>query len=406
MKAVLVIQPGFPAEVPYYVRGLARRGVPVLGVGDQARAALPAVAREGLSDYLQVGSLWNANSVIEALRRWDVPVSLGRVECLWEAAMELAAEIRRAFDLPGLDREQTQRFRDKHVMRTLLEQAGIRNPRHALARTTSEVWTAAQHVGFPLIIKPVAGAGSAHTHRVDDPDELARVLPALGRVPEVVLEEFVVGQEFTFDTICAGGEILFHSILRYTPTMLESRTTEWISPQNMVLRDLDQPAYRAAYALGESVIEALGFGTGFTHMEWFLTPGGEAVFCEIAARPPGGMTGELMNYACDFDVYEAWGEAILRGRLPEPVERRYNVAVVFKRAQGRGRIRHVEGLDEMMRRFGPYIVRHDLLPVGAPRRDWKKTLISDGYIILRHPDLGAATYMSAWVAENVRLYAG
>ena len=261
-------------------------------------------------------------------------------------------------------------------------------------------------MGFPLIVKPVAGAGSADTYRIDDAAQLEAVLPRLARIPQVVLEEFVVGQEFTFDTICAGGEILFHNILRYTPTMLESRTNEWISPQNMVLRDLDRPAYRAAYQLGRSVIQALGFRTGFTHMEWFLTPGGEVVFCEIAARPPGGMTGELMNYACDFDVYEAWGEAILRGRLPHPVHRKYNVAVIFKRAQGRGRIQHVEGLDELYRRFGAHVVRQDLLPIGAHRRDWKKTLISDGYVILRHPDLEAATAMSAWVAEHVRLYAG
>ena len=251
-QAVLVIQPGFPTEVPYYVRGLSRRGVPVLGVGDQPQGSLPDVAREGLDAYLQVGNLWDASAVVEALRHWDVPVKLGRVECLWEAAMELAAEIRHAFQLPGLDREQTQRFRDKHLMRTILERAGIRNPRHALARTKEEVYAAAEYVGFPLIIKPVAGAGSANTYRVDTRDHLAHVLPDLLRVPEVVLEEFVVGQEFTFDTICARGEILFHSILRYTPTMLESRTTEWISPQNMVLRDLDAPPYRAAYELGRS----------------------------------------------------------------------------------------------------------------------------------------------------------
>jgi hypothetical protein len=141
-------------------------------------------------------------------------------------------------------------------------------------------------------------------------------------------------------------------------------------------------------------------------MEWFLTPSGEAVFCEVAARPPGGLTGELINYVCDFDVYEAWGEAVLRGRIPGPVERKYNVAIVFKRAIGQGRIRRIEGLDELYRRFGRWVVRHELLPVGAPRRDWKQTLISDGFVILRHPDLDEASRMSAWVAEHVRLYAG
>ncbi|MEM1177705.1 MAG: ATP-grasp domain-containing protein [Acidobacteriota bacterium] len=406
MKTVLVIQPGFPAEVPFFVRGLKRMGARVLGVGDMPRGSLPPVAREGLDAYLQVGNLWDAPALIHALRSWALPVKLDRVECLWEAAMEISAHVRQAFGLPGLSPAHTRLFRDKNLMRQALEQAGIRNPRYARASTRAEVLEAAQQVGLPLVIKPVAGAGSAKTYRVDSIEELEALLPAFGAVSEVVLEEFVQGDEYTFDTICADGQILFHSILRYQPTMLESRTQEWVSPQNMVLRDLDTPLFQRAYALGASVLRALRFSTGFTHMEWFATPQGEVVFGEIAARPPGGLTGELMNYCCDFDVYDAWGEAVLDGRISQSMERKHNVAIIFKRAQGHGRIQRVEGLEGLYRRFGRHIIRHQLQPPGAPRRDWRKTLLSDGYLILRHPDLAAATAMSADVAENLRLIAG
>ena len=402
---VLVLQPGFPAEIPYYVRGLARRGARVLGVGDQPAAALPEVAKEGLHAYLQVANFWHAPTLIDAIRHWDLPYKLDRVECLWEVAMELAALVRQAFRLPGLSLEDTLLFRDKHRMRRRLEEAGIRNPRYAKATSAEEVMIKARQVGYPLIIKPIAGAGSANTHRVDSEAELLHLLPMFHHTSEVVLEEFIVGQEFTFDTICADGRILFYNILRYKPTMLESRTQEWVSPQNMILRDLDTPAYRAAFALGRDVLRALGYRTGFTHMEWFLKDDGEVVFGEIGARPPGGMTGELMNYSCDFDVYEAWAEAILDGRISQNIERKYNVGMIFKRAHGQGRIRAIEGLDGIYQRFGRHIVRHELLPLGAPRRDWKQTLLSDGFVILRHPDLATASAMSADVAENLRLYA-
>lgn len=406
MPTVLVLQPGFPAEIPYYVRGLARRGARVLGVGDQPASALPEVARDALDAYLQVSNFWHPPTLIDALRRWDLPVKLDRVECLWEVAMELAALVRKAFHLPGLTLDETLLFRDKHRMRRRLEEAGIRNPRYAKAATAEEVMAKARQIGYPLVIKPIAGAGSANTHRVNNEAELLHLLPIYHHVDEVVLEEFVVGQEFTFDTICANGKILYYNILRYEPTMLESRTREWVSPQNMILRDLDTPALRAARRLGADVLEALGFQTGFTHMEWFLKDDGEVVFGEIGARPPGGMTGELMSYSCDFDVYEAWAEAILEGRISQRIERKFNVAIIFKRAQGQGRIRAIEGLDGIYQRFGRHLVRHDLLPIGAPRRDWKQTLLSDGYVILRHPELAAATAMSADVAENLKLYAG
>lgn len=402
---VLVLQPGFPAEVPFYVRGLARRGAVVLGVGDLPEAALPPVAREALSAYLRVDRLFDAPALIDALRRWDLPLKLDRVEALWEVTVDLSAEVREAFRLPGLHATQASWFRDKDAMRRVLERAGIRNPRFARAQGLDELRAAARRVGFPLIVKPLAGAGSANTHRVGSPAELEALLPSLAGVRLFMVEEFVRGDEYTFDALSHRGEILYHSILRYRPTMLESRSQEWISPQNMVLRDLDTPLFRRAYELGRSVLGALEYPGGITHMEWFHTPDDELVFGEIAARPPGGMTGELMNRACDFDVYEAWADTVLRGRIDQRIQRRYNVGMVFKRAMGEGRIVAIEGLDEMRRRLGDALVRTDLLPIGAQRRDWKQTLLSDGFVILRHPDLRVATEMSSWVAENVRLHA-
>ena len=56
---------------------------------------------------------------------------------------------------------------------------------------TTATLAGAEHVGFPLIVKPVAGAGSADTYRVDDRDQLTRALQALARVPEIVT---IVGQ--------------------------------------------------------------------------------------------------------------------------------------------------------------------------------------------------------------------
>ena len=150
----------------------------------------------------------------------------------------------------------------------------------------------------------------------------------------------------------------------------------------------------------------LEFRSGFTHMEWFLTDSGEAVFGEIAARPPGARSVDLMNYACDIDTFTGWAEAVCHGRFSQPVTRRYNAAVIFKRARGSGLIRRIEGLERLIARYRQHVVCVDLLPVGAPRRNWKSTLISDGYLILRHPDLQATMEMADRVGTDLQLYAG
>ena len=47
----------------------------------------------------------------------------------------------------------------------------------------------------------------------------------------------------------------------------------------------------------------------------------------------------------------------------------------------------------------------ELLPVGTPRRDWRATLIADGMVIIRHPELPAALEMAHRFAAELRLYA-
>ena len=47
----------------------------------------------------------------------------------------------------------------------------------------------------------------------------------------------------------------------------------------------------------------------------------------------------------------------------------------------------------------------DLLPVGAHRRDWRATLLSDGMIIVRHPELDALIEMADRFARDLRMYA-
>ena len=327
------------------------------------------------------------------------------VECLWEPYMLLAARLREELGLPGLTVAQTVPFRDKERMKQLLDAAGLRTPWHAQARTVADVWAAAERVGYPLIVKPIDGAGSADTYRVDSAAELNSVLPMIRHVPVVSVEEFVDGEEFTYDTICAGGQVLFENICQYHPRPLETKMHEWVSPVTVALRDLDDPGLAGGRELGLNVIAALGFRDGFTHMEWYRKAGGEVVFGEIGARPPGARTVDVMNYATDADLFTAWAQAVTQGRILEPVTRHYNAASIFKRASGAGRIVDVVGLDQLLAEYRDHVVAVDLLPVGAPRRDWRATLIADGMVIVRHPDLSQTLAMAQRFATDLRLYA-
>jgi hypothetical protein len=300
--------------------------------------------------------------------------------------------------------DQTLPFRDKELMKRTLDAAGVRTPWHVSATTVAEVWDAAERVGFPLIVKPIAGAGSADTYRVDSAGELSDVLPMLRHVPQVSVEEFVDGEELTYDTICADGRILFDHMMWYRPRPLQMRMHEWVSPVSISLRDLTVPDLQGGLRMGAQVLQALGFRTGFTHMEWYRKADGEVVFGEIGARPPGARVVDLMNFATDGDVYVGWADAVVHGRMQE-LERKYNAGTIFKRAHGSGRITHVEGLDRLLAEYGEHVVMVDLLPVGAPRRDWRSTVTGDGMVVVRHPELQRVIEMTERFASDLHLHA-
>lgn len=401
---ILFFSPAFPPEMPRFVRALSEAGVEVVGAAPEPEERLAPELRRHLAGYVRFAAEESESQAVERIRREAGAIE--RVECLWEPGVLLAARLREALGLPGMGVEQATRFRDKEEMKRALDRGGVRTPAHARCASEDDCREAAERIGYPLIVKPISGAGSADTHRVESRGELESILPRLRHVPEVSVEEFIDGEEFTFDTLCSGGEILFHNTCWYRPRVLVGRSIEWTSPQTIGLRDPEPPELIDGVRLGRRVIQVLGFDTGYTHMEWFLSSAGEAVFGEIAARPPGARSVEVTNVAAGIDTYRGFAEIVRGGKLDSTPERRFNSAIIFKRARGEGRIRAIMGLERLVARYRPHIVDIDLLPPGAPRRNWKQTLLSDGWVMVRHPDLQATLEMADRFGTDLTLFAG
>jgi biotin carboxylase len=404
---VVFLSPAYPPEMHQFTRGLAEVGARVHGVGDAPLAALPEAVRRHLTSYLHVPGIMDEDDVIDRVVAWLAGRRPDRVEGLWEVTTTLAARLRERLGVPGMSVDTVHGFRDKVEMKRRVAAAGIRVPRTARVRTADEMRAFGDQVGYPLIVKPVDGAGSASTHRLGSREELEAVLPQLGHLDEASLEEFVTGDELTFETVCIDGRPVYSSVSFYVPNVLDARRNEWISPIIFAKRDPGEPSVAAGVRMGHDVLGALGMGTGFTHMEWFRQADGSAVFGEIACRPPGANMVDLMNYAGDIDLFREWARAVVHGRFEPASHRRpWNAAIVFKRALGEGRIRAVEGLDAFLARHRPHVARVDLLPVGAPRRNWQQTFLSDGNLVVRHPDAAACLEIAKEAAATIRIYAG
>ncbi|MBS1121922.1 MAG: Carbamoylphosphate synthase large subunit protein [Deltaproteobacteria bacterium] len=402
---VVFLAPSYPPEMQQYTRGLAEVGATVYGVGDQPARALPASLRQHLHDYLQVPRLLDDDDVVARVHGWMRGRQVDRVLSNWEVMVLTAARLRERFGVPGMSVDAVRGFRDKQLMKDRVAAAGLRVPRSVRVRTASDAREGAARLGYPLVLKPIAGAGSADTYRVDSGRELEDALGRMHHVEEASLEEFIEGEEFTYDTVCIAGKPVYANVAQYLPKPLIARTQESVSPVIVTVRELAQPALADGIALGNRVLGALGMGDGFTHMEWFRKPSGEVVFGEIGCRPAGAHLVDQMNYTCDIDLFREWARAVCWGTFEASTRRKYNAAIIFKRAVGQGRITRITGLGEFLRAHGEHVVESKLLPIGAPRRNWKHTLVSDGYLLLRHPDWATTCELANLVATQITLYA-
>jgi biotin carboxylase len=402
---VVFLAPVYPPEMIEYTRGLAEVGATVYGVGDTPREALPARVRPYLHDYLRVPRIMDEDDVMDRVTAWLRGKTIDRVLSNWEPLVILAARLRERWGMPGMSVDAVTGFRDKQLMKERVAAAGLRVPKSRRVRTESETRAAAEELGYPLIVKPIAGAGSADTYKAESKTELDEILVKMRGVGEASCEEYIVGEEFTFDTVSIGGKPAYENVAQYLPKPLEMRSLEWVSPVIITVRDMYQAKLRGGVELGRKVLTALGMGDGFTHMEWFLTPKGEAIFGEIGCRPGGAHIVDQMNYTSDIDLFREWARVACWGKFDADSTRKYNAGIVFKRAFGEGKIKRIEGLGDWLRMCGDSVVEEKLLRPGTPRRNWKHTLLSDGHVLVRHPNWDEAHEMSFAAANTIKLYA-
>lgn len=120
--------------MPRFVRGLTEVGAEVIGAGEGPAEALPPGLRRLLSGWVQIPSWSDEPACVQAILQALGGARIDRVESLWEPTVLLAARVRQALGLPGMDHDTVLGFRDKQLMKERAAAAGARVPRSARCR--------------------------------------------------------------------------------------------------------------------------------------------------------------------------------------------------------------------------------------------------------------------------------
>lgn len=291
-------------------------------------------------------------------------------------------------------------------MKEALRAAGVPTAASTAAESAEEIRRFARKIGYPLILKPRAGAGAQGTVKVSSDAELESALYGFGDIDSIAVEEFVEGHEGFYDTITIDGQTAHDWITHYYPNVLEAMRHRWISPQFITTNRIDDsPWYAEVRALGQRVNEVLGIGTSATHMEWFYGPKGLR-FSEIGCRPPGVGCWDLYSAANDVDVYREWAHAIVHGAPERALSRSYSAGIVALRPDRDGHIHGYSGVDEISARHGQWIIDAHLPSPGTPTQGVEAGYMANAYIRMRHPDYDVLRGMLDDTGETVHVFAG
>jgi hypothetical protein len=303
---ILYLSPGFPPNSWLFCIAAHARGASVVAVGDMPEDALPPDARQALERYVfepRMGEYAVLLEIVQALIAQHGPIDF--VESNGEHWLEVEGRLRDDLGIDGLSAQDVRRLRSKLAMAEAFASADVPFPPGIRCTSPAAVRDFAAHHGFPLVFKPDSGSGAMSTFRVATDAELDAALeqPLDGHI----VQPFIDGHIVTFDGLVdRAGQIVFCTSHAYDAGIMEVRTGT-LDGYYYSLRTIPP----ALEELGRRALAAFGLRQRFFHLEFFARPDGSYVALEMNVRPPGGFTTDMMNLACDFDVYGLWAAALL-----------------------------------------------------------------------------------------------
>ncbi|WP_328916124.1 MULTISPECIES: ATP-grasp domain-containing protein [unclassified Streptomyces] len=326
--------------------------------GHQVHAATTAVAYEGYGQALKglltgrvVTDFARPGQALDEIAAYARRRGVGAVLTVNEYLTELAARVCAELRVPGNDPGRARAARDKAAMAEAFAAAGVDAPYTVLVCDDAGLRSALadSQVGFPCVVKPLSGAGSAGVTVVSGADGAATAADAAraavgmyGRVgdPRILIQAYVVGTEYSVESFTQDGNTTHLCVTEKTVTKGAHR----VETGHSLPASLPPVAEQAVYAGVEKAIAAVGIRNGASHTEVIVGPEARCTVIEIGARLGAGQIGFLIQQALGIDPWTALLDTAL-GRPANLTPTRHDYATVrFLTSPRSGRLASVTGL--------------------------------------------------------------
>ena len=404
MTSVVYVTPNFTANAVRFIEALASfYDIRITVISQESVRLLPQWQQSRITTFRQIPDVFNTANLISVLS--ELKRLFGNFNRILGATEQLQvplAEVREALGVEGMDAATAHNFRDKSRMKTLFEASGIPCAKHGTAQNIADALSFGKKSSYPFVMKPLAGAGSQTTFRINNENELRSAFHQIGDNARhgMILEEFMEGDEYSLDTYSLNGKIIRQTINQYYPNPLQVMMHPWIQWRVMLRKETSGKEFDDIRKYGEKALKVLGMKTGMSHMEWFRKKDGSIAISEVAARPPGAQFMTLISRACDTNAIYDWVKLMVYEKL-DPVDIAYTSGAAYLRGPGHGRVTHVTGIEEIRSRFNDIIT-----DIRLPKKGQEKAVIyeGEGFIIVRHKDSGVVEKALEEIVNTVRVH--
>lgn len=378
---VVFISPNFPLYYWNFCDRLKKRGVNVLGIGDAPYEMLTDNCRNSVTEYCKVNSLENYDEVHRAVAFFAHKYGkIDWIESENEYWLETEATLRQDFNVTtGTKIDDMACMKYKSKMKAVYEKAGVKTCRYHLVNDYEEALKFIEEVGYPVVVKPDNGVGAAATYKLKSKEEFDYFYATKPEV-EFIMEEFVPGHVETFDGITnSKKEILICSSHKMMVSIMDSVNEAADSTfHSQMVDNMD------IYEVGKRVVEAFDTRSRYFHFEFFrldedkegLGKKGDILGLEVNMRAPGAYMPDMLNWACDVDVYDIWAEMLVTDTTTWQFERKYSVGYAARRFANH----YKYTLEEIRQMYGSHI----MMDVEVPKA--LAAAMGDHTVIFRAPE--------------------
>jgi hypothetical protein len=245
---------------------------------------------------------------------------------VWEGHRHAMALTNRLLGAHDVSPESILLAQDKHLFRKELVARGLSKLRPSLL--SDPELRRRLEAGERVIVKPRRGAGSLFTRAVSSWAQAEALQAAFRRGPgeNDLFEEFFVDNELAAETFFDGRELSVELIRQGGRTVLaceHEKTVLDFTGDTVLERGLASPAValsaaevRAATALAETSLDALGLSDGCYHVELRVGADGACEIIEINPRIGGGFIYESVLLQLERSMLHDWIDTLAGRAVP------------------------------------------------------------------------------------------